>query len=72
MFSMMSLEGQAKLFNQKATVAGKKYNRFFIYIPVELIKDSQFPFLENEKLTIKIDTEKKRLVIEKEKKTSSA
>jgi len=36
-----------------------------IYIPADIVKDSQFPFKIGEKVLLKIDTENNRLIIEK-------
>jgi len=41
------------------------YDKFYVYIPSEVSKDSAFPFKPNQKLKVRIDTENKRLVIEK-------
>lgn len=30
----------------------KKYDKFFIYVPTELAKDSQFPFRDGDEVTI--------------------
>jgi hypothetical protein len=62
------LDGYGKFFNRKTkTTDEKKYDRFFIYLPVEVARDSRFPFEEDEKLLIKIDVKNKRLIIEKPK-----
>ena len=38
----------------------------YIRIPASLLKDSQFPFSEDDVLVIKIDPKSRRLVIERE------
>lgn len=59
------IEGQGKLINRRTKTAGKDYDRFFIYVPTELARDGLFPFKEGDKVNLKIDRDKKRLIIEK-------
>lgn len=59
------LESESKLVNRPTITAGKSYDKFYIYIPNEVSRDSAFPFKANEKLKVKIDIENRRLVIEK-------
>lgn len=62
------LEGKGKFVNRRTVTANKEYDRFFIYVPVEVARDSAFPFKTNEVVTVKIDAEKKRLLVEKAKR----
>jgi hypothetical protein len=59
------LESESKLVNRPTQTAGKLYDKYYIYVPTEVAKDSAFPFQANEKLKVKIDLENKRLIIEK-------
>jgi hypothetical protein len=59
------LESESKLVNRPTETGGKLYDKFYVYIPRELSKDSAFPFKVDERLKIKIDTKNKRLIIEK-------
>jgi hypothetical protein len=59
------LEGTGKLINRPTMTGGKMYDKFFIYVPIEVARDSAFPFEQNEKVHVKIDRETKRLIIEK-------
>jgi len=59
------LTGDGKLINRPTTTGGKKYDKFFIYVPIEVARDSAFPFKPNDKVHVKIDQETKRLIIEK-------
>jgi len=43
---------------------GKKYDKFFIYVPTELAKDSQFPFKDGDELVLKMVVNRKKSVIE--------
>jgi len=62
------LEGKGKFVNRRTRTANKEYDRFFIYVPVEVARDSAFPFKTNEIVMVKIDAEKKRLLVEKAKR----
>jgi len=44
------------------------YSYLFVNIPQKVAMDSQFPFKPNEEVMVKIDAEKKRLIIEGLKK----
>jgi hypothetical protein len=59
------LEAAGKLINRPTQTGGKMYDKFFIYIPIEVARDSAFPFKAQEKVKVRIDVEKKQLVIEK-------
>jgi hypothetical protein len=59
------LEAYGKLINRPTQTGGKMYDKFFIYIPIEVARDSAFPFKANEKVKVKIDTKNKRLMIDK-------
>jgi len=56
-------EGTGRFVNRPTVTGGRKYDRFFIYVPTEVARDSAFPFKEGEKLKIRI--EKEGLVITK-------
>ncbi len=59
------LEAISKLLNRPTQTAGKQYDKYYIYLPTDLARDSAFPFQKDEKLKIKIDKENNRLIIEK-------
>jgi hypothetical protein len=59
------LESESKLVNRPTQTGGKLYDKFYVYIPREVSKDSAFPFKPNDKVKVKIDTQNKRLIIEK-------
>jgi hypothetical protein len=59
------LEGKGKFINQRTTTASKVYDRFFIYVSVEVARDSAFPFKTNDVLTVRVDKPKNRLLVEK-------
>ena len=51
--------------NRPGMSKGKLYDKYFVYIPSDVARDSAFPFESGDDVVIKIDTKKKRLVIEK-------
>lgn len=51
----MVLEAETKFYSSK--------NRVYLYIPSDIVKDSQFPFKNNERVLIKI--KKKELIVKK-------
>jgi hypothetical protein len=59
------LESEGKFLNRPTQTGGKLYDKFFIYVPTEVARDSLFPFENNEKVKVRIDAENHRLVIEK-------
>jgi hypothetical protein len=61
------LEGKGKFLNRKTKTANKDYDKFFIYVPAEVARDGTFPFKPQDEVTIRIDSVKKRLVVERTK-----
>ncbi|MHB8566046.1 MAG: hypothetical protein ACYC7D_15275 [Nitrososphaerales archaeon] len=59
------LEGNGKFVNRRTKTYSKDYDRFFLYVPVEIARDSGFPFKPDEVVKIKIDRKMKRLLVEK-------
>lgn len=59
------IESEGKFINRPTQTGGKTYDKFFIYVPTEVARDSLFPFKTNERIKVKIDVENKRLIIEK-------
>ena len=43
---------------------GKKYDKFFIYVPTDLANDSQFRFKSGDEIEITVDVKEKRLLVE--------
>jgi hypothetical protein len=59
------LEGNGRIINRPTKTAGKEYDKFFIYLPTNLVRDSGFPFKIGEMTTIRIDPDKGILIISK-------
>jgi hypothetical protein len=47
--------GTGTFINRKTKTSKKTYDRFFIYIPTELARDTNFPFTPNDKVQIEIN-----------------
>lgn len=59
------LEGEGRFMNIKRKSANKTYDNFLVYVPVELARDSQFPFKPKDVVVIRVDPQKKRVVLER-------
>ena len=64
------LEAYGKLINRPTQTGGKMYDKFFIYVPIEVARDSAFPFKANEKVKVKIDIDNKQVIIRKNDTTA--
>jgi hypothetical protein len=54
----MVLEGQGRFWEHTK-------GKMILYIPADIYKDSQFPFKPKDPVKITIDSNKKRLIVEK-------
>ena len=59
------LEAKGKFINRRTRTASKEYDRFFVYVPVEVARDSAFPFKPNDVVNVKVDKPNRRLIVEK-------
>jgi len=59
------IEGNGRFINRPTKTGGKLYDKFFIYIPSEIARDSSFPFGRQETVKISVDKKHNRLIIEK-------
>ncbi|MDA4128671.1 MAG: hypothetical protein OK422_04375 [Thaumarchaeota archaeon] len=59
----LATKGRGKFVNRPTTTGGKKYDKFFVYVPTEVAKDSQFPFSAGEVVEVKIDVRRKLVVV---------
>ena len=48
----MVLQAKGRFINRPTQTGGKKYDKFFIYVPTELANDSQFPFKSKDEVLI--------------------
>jgi hypothetical protein len=61
----VTVEGRGKFVNRRTKTANRDYDKFFLYVPVEVARDGTFPFKPNETVKISIDRRKNRLIIDK-------
>ncbi len=59
------LIGIGKFSERKTKVKGKTYVQYVIYVPKLVALDSRFPFKPGERVVIRIDVDRQRLLIEK-------
>ena len=57
------LKGKGRFFNSPSTSKGKKYDKFFVYIPTELARDSNCPLKDGDRVIVEIKG--KELIIRK-------
>ena len=58
------LEGEGKFLNRPTQTGGKAYDKFFVYVPTEVARDSLFPFKAGDAVRVVIDEKNRRLIIE--------
>lgn len=61
----MTLKGKGKFINRPTQTGGKKYDKFFVYVPTELAKDSQFPFEPGDLVNITVSTKGRKVELSK-------
>jgi hypothetical protein len=48
-------EGKGRVINRVSKSGKKTYDKYFIYVPTELARDSDFPFKAGQEVIIKIN-----------------
>lgn len=61
------IRGKGRVVNRPGYSKGKEYPKYFVYIPIEVARDSAFPFREGDEVEVIVDMEENRLIIEKSK-----
>ncbi|MCP8308593.1 MAG: hypothetical protein H3Z53_07415 [archaeon] len=61
----MALKGKGKFIDRPTTTGGKKYDKYFIYIPTDVANDSQFPFRVGDIVEITVEPKSKRVVLKR-------
>ncbi len=59
------IEGKGRFINLTRKTSNKAYDNFLVYIPVEVARDSGFPFKPKDVVIVKVDKEKKWVTLEK-------
>jgi hypothetical protein len=60
----LAYKGVGKFVNRPTTTGGKKYDKYFVYVPTAVARDSQFPFKTGDVVKVRIDLQNKRVVLE--------
>lgn len=55
-------KGAGKFFNRPTVSKGKKYDKFFIYVPTEVARDTSFPFKDGDRVEVEIIRGKKLVI----------
>ena len=61
----MTLKGKGKFVNRPTQTGGKKYDKFYLYVPTEVAKDSQFPFEPGDLVSITVSTKSRKVELSK-------
>lgn len=61
------IRGKGRVVNRPGYSKGKEYPKYFVYIPIEVARDSAFPFQEGDEVEVIVDMENNRLIVEKSK-----
>jgi hypothetical protein len=59
----LAYKGLGKFVNRPTTTGGKKYDKFFVYVPTDVAKDSAFPFKPGDSVEVRIDSRGRQLSI---------
>ena len=47
-------KGKGKFFNRPTISKGKKYDKFFMYIPTEVARDTNLPLKDGDRIEVEI------------------
>lgn len=63
----LALTGKGKFINRPTSTGGKRYDKYFVYIPSDVANDSQFPLEAGDVITIKVDPRRGKISITKQR-----
>ena len=55
--SKIMRKGKGRFFNRPTISKGKRYDKFFMYIPTEVARDTNFPFKDGDRVEVEIKDE---------------
>jgi len=58
-------KGKGKFINRSTRTGKRDYDKFFIYVPTEVARDSTFPLREGDEVEVEIDLKGKRLLVKR-------
>lgn len=56
-------KGKGRFINRPTKTGRKIYDKYFVYVPTEIARDSAFPFKDGDEVEIEVDTKRKGLLI---------
>jgi hypothetical protein len=57
----LATKGLGRFVNRPTVTGGRRYDKFFVYVPTEVAKDSAFPFKAGDIVEVRIDAGRKQL-----------
>jgi len=60
----MVTRAKGRFINRPPKTGRGTYDKFFIYVPTELARDSNFPFRQGQEVEVRIDQENRVLVVQ--------
>jgi len=63
--SKLVSKGKGKFINRPTKTGRRTYDKFFVYVPTEVARDSTFSFKERDVVEVEIDTKGKRLLVKR-------
>jgi hypothetical protein len=57
------LKAKSRFINRPTKTGKKTYDKFFVYVPTDVAKDSAFPFKDGDEIEIEIDKQRRVLLI---------
>lgn len=59
----LAYKGLGRFVNRPTMTGGKKYDKFFVYVPTEVAKDSAFPFKSGDVIEVEVDARRERIIL---------
>jgi len=56
-------KGKGRFINRPTKTGRKTYDKYFVYVPTEVARDSTFPFKDGDEIEVEIDAKGKRLLV---------
>lgn len=56
-------KGKGRFINRPTKTGKRTYDKYFVYVPTEVARDSTFPFKDGDEVEVEIDAKGKRLLV---------
>ncbi len=63
-WATMVTKALGRFINRPTRTGRGVYDKFFVYIPTELARDSGFPFKPGEEVEVHVDFQNKRIIVQ--------